>query len=80
MSLSHEITNQVFSLPAPERFALAQQLLDSIDEKEAARLDAAFIGELKRRREEMLQGAEIVADWRQGLSEIDESFGKERKD
>ena len=77
MSLSRDIASQVFSLPAPERFALAQQLLDSIDEKESARLDAEFIGELKRRREEMQQGNEMVTDWTQGLSAIEKSLDKE---
>ena len=33
MNLSDDLASQVFSLPAQERFTLAQQLLDSILEK-----------------------------------------------
>ena len=68
MNLSPDVSSQVFSLPAIERFALAQQLLNSIDESEAARIDDEFVAELTRRREEMLSGREIVEDWREELA------------
>lgn len=77
MTLPSAVASQVFSLPATERFALAQQLLDSIDEAEAARLDNEFIAELARRREEMLSGQEIVADWREALGSIEKSLDKD---
>jgi len=71
MTLSSTVVSQVFSLPIAEPFALTQQLLDSIDETEAARLDDEFVAELKRRRQEMLRGQEIVADWRESLTSIE---------
>ena len=71
MTLSSAVASQVFSLPATERFAIAQQLLDSIDETEAARLDDEFVAELKRRRQEMLSGQEIAADWREAPTSIE---------
>lgn len=77
MTLPSAVASQAFSLPATERFALAQQLLDSIDEAEAARLDNEFVAELARRRQEMLSGQEIVADWRAALAGIEASLDKE---
>jgi putative addiction module component (TIGR02574 family) len=56
MSFSNEFVNQALSIPATERFTLAQRLLDSIDDKESAHLDAEFLAELKRRRDEMIRG------------------------
>jgi len=80
MTLSSAVASQVFSLPATERFALAQQLLDSIDETESARLDDEFVAELKRRRQEMLAGQEIVGDWRAALASIEKSLDEGRRD
>ena len=74
MNLSPDVANQVFSLPAPQRFALAQQLLDSINDVEASRLDQEFIAELSRRREEMLRGEGIVTDWRAALQAAEGSL------
>lgn len=71
MQLSSNLVHQVFSLPVNERYELAQQLLDSIDDAAAARLDEEFVAELQRRREEMLRGEETAADWRLALSEIE---------
>jgi hypothetical protein len=51
MTISNELVNQVFSLPPDQRYALAQHLLDSIDDKAAAQFDAQFFEELNRRRE-----------------------------
>ena len=77
MSLPSEIISQVFSLPASERYKLAQQLLDSIDGAATARFDDDFVAELRRRREEMLRGEETVADWRTALSAIETSLSTE---
>jgi putative addiction module component (TIGR02574 family) len=74
MELSPDFMNQVFSLPASERYELAQQLLDSIDEGAAAELDREFLDELRRRRDQMLRGEEIVSDWRGALSSIEGSL------
>jgi putative addiction module component (TIGR02574 family) len=71
VQLSSNLVHQVFSLPVNERYELAQQLLDSIDDAAAARLDEEFVAELQRRREEMLRGEETAADWRLALSEIE---------
>lgn len=76
MAVSSDILNGLFSLPPGDRFILAQQLLDSIPESEAAKCDEEFEMELKRRREEMLRGEEIVPDWRAALSEIEGAFSK----
>jgi putative addiction module component (TIGR02574 family) len=76
MSLSSDIMSHLFALPPGERFSLAQQLLDSIDIAEAERCDEQFGAELKRRREEMLRGENILPDWRAALSEIEQSFSK----
>jgi putative addiction module component (TIGR02574 family) len=67
---------QVFALPAGERFALAQQLLDSIDDSSAQELDAEFVAELERRHEEMVRGESIVEDWRGAIAEIKESLAR----
>jgi putative addiction module component (TIGR02574 family) len=80
MGISTEVLNQVFSLAANERFELAQQLLDSIDESTAAQLDEQFIAELNRRHNEMIRGDEIVGDWRVSLSEIENSISMESQD
>jgi hypothetical protein len=77
MDLSPEITNQVFSLPPGERFALAQQLLDSIDESALHRMDSELIAELQQRRDEMMRGEDLVTDWRNALDAIEGSLPSE---
>jgi putative addiction module component (TIGR02574 family) len=74
MTISSELVNQVFALPPDQRYALAQQLLDSIDDEEASQFDAQFAAELNRRREELLRGVEQLVDWRTALLEIERSF------
>jgi putative addiction module component (TIGR02574 family) len=74
MTISNELVSQVFSLPPDERYALAQQLLDSIDDAEAAQFDAEFVAELNRRREDLLGGVEVVNDWRIAISEIENAL------
>jgi putative addiction module component (TIGR02574 family) len=73
MTISSELVNQVFALPPDQRYALAQQLLDSIDDEDASQFDAEFVAELNRRREELLRGIDSV-DWRTAFSEIERSF------
>ena len=73
MAISNDLASQVFSLPPAQRYVLAQQLLDSIDDQAAAEFDAEFIAELNRRRAELLRGDE-GCDWRIAFSEIENSF------
>ena len=80
MSLSSDIVSQIFSLPAQDRFELANHLLDSIDQREACSLGGDFTAELHRRREEMLRGEEIVPDWRAALAEIENTVRTESKE
>ncbi len=77
MELSPEYVHQIFSLPPHERYELAQQLLDSIDDSDAANLDKEFLSELRQRREEMLRGEELVVDWRAALSVIEDALPTE---
>lgn len=77
MNLSSDIVNQVFSLPPRERYKLAQQLLDSIDDAATAQFDAEFVAELQRRRKEMVCGEETVSDWRAALSAIEGALSTE---
>lgn len=79
MSMSDELMSQVFSLPASERFELAQQLLDSIDEADAVQVDEEFIAELDRRHQEMIQGKDVITDWRGELDKISASLRQEKK-
>ncbi len=79
MELSPEIIGQVLSLPPQDRYELAQHLLDSIDDAAAADLDRSFLDDLKRRREDMLNGNEIVADWRASISKIEENLKAENR-
>jgi putative addiction module component (TIGR02574 family) len=79
MELSPELVHQVFSLPPHERYQLAHQLLDSIDDSAAADLDQEFLAELRRRREEMVRGEEVVADWRTALSAIENALPAENQ-
>jgi hypothetical protein len=72
MSVSADIWSQLFTLPAGERFSLAQKLLDSIDDAEAEQVDEQFLAEVRRRREDMLRGAAIEPDWRAALAKIAE--------
>jgi putative addiction module component (TIGR02574 family) len=74
MSVSADIWSQLFTLPAGERFSLAQKLLDSIDDAEAEQVDEEFLAEIRRRREEMLKGDSIEPDWRAALNEIERSL------
>jgi putative addiction module component (TIGR02574 family) len=74
MELSPDLVHQVLSLPVQERYELAHHLLDSIDENAATSLDEEFLAELRRRRDEMLRGEELVSDWRSALSNIDRSL------
>jgi putative addiction module component (TIGR02574 family) len=76
MHISDEIVSQVFALPPDQRYALAQQLLDSIDEAAAAEFDSRFVAELNRRREEMLRGDETISDWQEALSAIERSLSQ----
>lgn len=76
MSITSEMMSEVLSLPARERYELAQRLLDSVDDSAADELDEQFIAELKRRREEMMRGEETVSDWRGSLSAIEASLSK----
>jgi hypothetical protein len=75
MIISSELASQVFSLSPEQRYTLAQQLLDSIDEEAAAQFDAQFIAELNSRREEMLRGFDVVDDWRTAIADIEASLG-----
>ena len=79
MELSPDLVHLVFSLPAHERYELAHQLLDSIDDKMAVSLDQEFLNELRLRRDEMLRGEEMVADWRAALSRIESSLPAENE-
>jgi putative addiction module component (TIGR02574 family) len=79
MSISDEFMSQAFALPAIERFELAQQLLESIDESEAMQVDQEFIAELDRRHEEMVHGEEVITDWRGALAEISAALKKEKQ-
>ncbi len=76
MSMTSEILSQLFKLPPLERFSVAQQLLDSIDDSEAAGFDDQFIVELRQRRAEMLRGDQIVPDWRLALVEIEQHLAQ----
>ena len=78
MNISNEIVSQVFALPPDQRYALAQQLLDSIDEAAVAEFDHQFVTELHRRREELLRGDEAVSDWRGALLAIERSLTPQR--
>jgi hypothetical protein len=71
MELSQDLIHQVFALPAHDRYELAHQLLDSIDDNSATNLDREFLTELRQRREEMLRGEGMVTDWRVALSAIE---------
>jgi Putative addiction module component len=79
MELSPELVHQVLSLPVNERYELAHQLLDSIDDNAADNLDREFLAQMQRRREEMLRGEETVADWRAALSAIESSLPAENQ-
>jgi hypothetical protein len=74
--MSSDFLSHLFTLPASERYSLAQQLLDSISDSEAAGFDDQFLIELLRRREELLRGDQIVPDWRVALAEIDRSLAQ----
>jgi hypothetical protein len=74
MNLPSEIVSQVFALPVDQRYELAQQLLESIDDPSLVEFDEPILTELRRRREEMLRGEQIVPDWRAVLAEIDNSL------
>jgi len=74
VSISSDILSHLFTLPPSERYSLAQQLLDSIDDTEAAGVDAQFLTELRQRRDEMLRGDHIVPNWRDALVEIEQSL------
>jgi hypothetical protein len=71
MNLPSEIVRQVFALSVDQRYELAQQLLASIDDPSWFEFDEPIVAELRRRREEMLRGEQIVPDWRAVLAEID---------
>jgi hypothetical protein len=79
MELSPELIGQVFSLSPQDRYELANHLLDSIDDRAVAELDLKFVEELRRRREEMLNHEEIVADWRASLAMIEKELSAERQ-
>lgn len=68
--------SQLFSLPLGERYLLAQQLLDSIEDKESEQIDGQILSDLLQRRDEMLRGEQIVVDWRDALGEIENSLSK----
>jgi len=74
MSVPSDLMSHLFSLPPAERYSLAHQLLDSIDDAASSEIDNQLLAELRRRREEMLQGREIVPDWRGALAEIEDSL------
>jgi hypothetical protein len=76
MSISADVISNLFSLPAGERYELAQQLLDSIDAKESEQLERQVLKDLLQRRDEMLRGEQIVDDWRGSLAEIERSLSK----
>jgi putative addiction module component (TIGR02574 family) len=78
MELSPDVLHQVLSLPPQDRYELAHHLLDSIDDDAAADLDQAFVAELKRRRDDMLHGDEVAADWRASLAAIENGLSENR--
>lgn len=76
MAVSPDIISQLLSLAPSERFTLAQRLLDSIDDCEAARSDEELLAELRRRRDDMLRGEQAISDWRSSLSGIEASLSR----
>jgi putative addiction module component (TIGR02574 family) len=79
MELSPDLIHQVFALAPQDRYELAHHLLDSIDDDATADLDEAFVSELRRRRDDMLRGDEVVADWRASLTAIENDLPRENR-
>lgn len=78
MDLAPEVIGQVFALAPQQRYTLAQQLLDSIDEQTASELDREFLADLQQRRNDMLSGNEVVADWQAALLTISQGLMPEK--
>ena len=56
MSTYEEIINAALALPPSERATLAEQLLESLDAEEQARIDALWAEEAERRDKELEDG------------------------
>jgi putative addiction module component (TIGR02574 family) len=68
---TREILERALTLPAAERVKLAQELLESVDEREAAALSPAWIAEIERRVGDVVAGrAGPDEDWRVVLDRI----------
>lgn len=68
---TREILERALTLPAAERVKLAQELLESVDEREGAELSPAWIAEIERRVGDVVAGrAGPDEDWRVVLDRI----------
>lgn len=51
-----QITQDALSLPSDARAALAERLLQSLDDKELSEIDQAWVDEAERRYQELKEG------------------------
>ena len=63
MSGRATVFDQALALPAPDRAALAHDLLRSLDEPEEPGADQAWLAELERRAAEIDAGTAVLEDW-----------------
>lgn len=71
---SQQLTDEAMALPPEERASLAEKLLESLDEEDQKRIDAAWVAEAQRRIQALDSG-------QMGTVAADEAFRrlKERK-
>jgi len=77
MSTIHELSKQALELPAPERAALAHELLLSLEPETDADSEAAWDLEIDARLERVEQGRYSATEWRESLTRIRRSLSEE---
>jgi putative addiction module component (TIGR02574 family) len=69
MSTANDLFSQALALPVPERAALAQQLLHSL-EPEDPDAEEAWAEEIQARSDALHRGELTVRDWREAIEDI----------
>ncbi|MFC1707744.1 addiction module protein [Planctomycetota bacterium] len=58
-----ELLAQALGLPVGDRLAIANELIDSVEDREDADWDAAWLAELDRRAAQLERGEVELEDW-----------------
>jgi len=71
-----QLAEEALALPSEQRALLADRLVESLDAAEANRIDGVWATEVKRRRDEVLDGLVRTIPGDEGLARMRRSLGR----